>query len=119
MNEIHNKQKEPNHKFKKNKNNKIKFDRALKERKVKYINHFKREHHCIICGEVSPCCLEFHHLKPEFKSFAISSAPCNIKITLKELKTEIRKCVMICSNCHKKLHSNELNLALLPEILNT
>lgn len=109
--------KEPNYKFKKRKNDKIKFDRKLKEAKIKYIANYKRNHKCVCCPEDSPCCLEFHHLDPRNKRFTISSAPCNVNITLKMLKAEIRKCVVICSNCHKKLHSNEMNVELLPEIL--
>ena len=111
--------KEPNHKFKKRKNDEVKFDRRLKENKIKYINTFKRKQICIVCGESSYCCLEFHHLNRENKLFTISSAICNIKIGMRQLKDELKKCVIICSNCHKKLHFNEMNVGLLQEILNT
>jgi hypothetical protein len=111
--------KEPNRKYKKRKNDKVKFDRKLKERKIDYVNTFKRASHCAICGETSSCCLEFHHMNHGTKKlFTISSAICNIRVDMKLLKTEIRKCIILCSNCHKKLHSNDLNVELLPEILN-
>lgn len=46
--------------------------------------------------------LEFHHIDPREKDFAISS-----KIaSWKKLTSECKKCVLICSNCHMELHSN-------------
>jgi hypothetical protein len=110
--------KESNRKYKKRKNDKIKFDRRLKERKIEYVNAYKRASKCAICEENSSCCLEFHHLQGKNKLFTISSAICNIKIDMKMLKTEIKKCIILCSNCHKKLHYTESNINLLPEILN-
>ena len=110
--------KETGRKLKKKKNDQIKFDRKLKERKILYVTQFKRNSKCVVCGENSSCCLEFHHLRGKNKLFTISSAICNIKVDMKMLRNEIKKCVMICSNCHKKLHSNALNIEMLPEILN-
>ena len=106
-------------KIKKRKKDEVSFDRDLKNAKIKYVNNFKRARTCVICGEASSCCLEFHHLDKRNKLFTISSAICNIKINMKSLKAEIRKCVIICSNCHKKLHYNELNTEILQKMLNT
>lgn len=59
---------------------------------------------CIICGETAKCCLEFHHLKD--KQYNISQAikylPTNLFIK------ELKKCICLCSNCHKKLHAGIL-----------
>ena len=48
--------------------------------------------------------LEFHHLDPTEKEITISG---NIK-SLKKLKKEVDKCMLVCSNCHKEIHS-EIN----------
>ena len=48
--------------------------------------------------------LEFHHLDPTEKEITISG---NIK-SLKKLKKEVDKCILVCSNCHKEIHS-EIN----------
>ena len=111
--------KEPNRKFIKKKTNEAVFSRKLKDNKIKYVNNFKRTHKCEICGENSSCCLEFHHVHRENKLFTISSAICNININMKKLKLEIQKCVILCSNCHKKLHYFEINAEILPELLNS
>lgn len=46
--------------------------------------------------------LEFHHLNPNEKDFAISEKG-NIK-SIHSLKIELDKCIMVCSNCHKEIH---------------
>lgn len=49
--------------------------------------------------------LQFHHKKPSEKKFDITDAVWNrIKVTEKELQEEIKKCVLLCANCHAELH---------------
>lgn len=57
---------------------------------------------CIKCG-YDKCikALEFHHLDPTKKDFTIS----NRSFKLKEALEESKKCILICSNCHKELHA--------------
>lgn len=50
--------------------------------------------------------LEFHHLDPSQKDFTIS----NDHFRLLEAVEESKKCVLICSNCHKELHDNLWNI---------
>ena len=63
---------------------------------------------CIKCGENEACCLEFHHINPDNKAFNISEKVRSLK--WKTLLEEIEKCVVLCSNCHKKVHNNILAL---------
>lgn len=63
-------------------------------------------------GKRCQCCfydvcnnaLEFHHIDPTQKDFALgtlkSSPTMNEKIS-----EELSKCVLVCSNCHKELHA--------------
>lgn len=44
--------------------------------------------------------LEFHHINPNEKEFTISSK----NISFKDLKKEVDKCVLLCSNCHREIH---------------
>lgn len=62
---------------------------------------------CIKCG-YDRCikALEFHHLDPTQKDFTIS----NENFKLKEAVEESKKCILICSNCHKELHDNLWNI---------
>ena len=47
--------------------------------------------------------LEFHHLDSAQKDFALSNARGNI-VSWERIVAEIRKCVMLCSCCHKEVH---------------
>lgn len=60
---------------------------------------------CYICGEKDVCCLDFHHTGN--KSFTISSNP---DITESALLAEIDKCIILCANCHRKLHAGKIAL---------
>lgn len=58
---------------------------------------------CIKCG-YNKClkALEFHHLDPTQKDFTIS----NDHFKLLEAVEESKKCILLCSNCHRELHDN-------------
>jgi len=71
-----------------------------------FIREYKENHPCR-CGESSVCCLDFHHLDSSVKErnvSALSKSP----VSSRRLKKEIEKCIVICSNCHRKLHNGEL-----------
>ena len=58
---------------------------------------------CVRCG-YNKClkALEFHHLDSSQKDFTIS----NDHFKLSEAVEESKKCILLCSNCHKELHDN-------------
>jgi len=56
--------------------------------------------------------LEFHHLNPKEKKFNISHKSTR---SLEKEREEIKKCILVCSTCHKELHI-ELKLALEKEL---
>lgn len=58
---------------------------------------------CTKCGENHPATLEFHHLLDEKKDRAISKMV-DDGLSKERILEEIRKCVVLCSNCHRKLH---------------
>ena len=73
---------------------------------------------CIRCG-YDKClkALEFHHVDPNKKDFTIS----NDHFKLLDAVEESKKCILICSNCHKEFHDNlwnldELNLKRMEEV---
>ena len=58
---------------------------------------------CSICG-YNKCieALDFHHIDPEEKEMNMSRGKSKAwNIVLKELD----KCILLCSNCHRELHS--------------
>jgi hypothetical protein len=60
---------------------------------------------CSKCGENDPACLEFHHCDPFEKETTITKMVARgFKSVIKELK----KCIVVCSNCHSKIHAYDL-----------
>ena len=62
---------------------------------------------CQCCG-YSKCisALEFHHSNPKEKDFSIS------KITNRnwaDVKEELKKCILVCANCHREIHYGFIN----------
>jgi 5-methylcytosine-specific restriction endonuclease McrA len=55
---------------------------------------------CTICG-YNKCvkALDFHHTNPSEKDFNISKSS-----SWKKAKEEIKKCILVCKNCHAELH---------------
>lgn len=64
---------------------------------------------CQVCG-YDKCneALEFHHIDPSTKSFALSST--NIYKNIDRLREEADKCVLVCSNCHREIHAGLINV---------
>jgi len=69
----------------------------------KKILEIKKRSCCAICGENHPSCLEFHHV--DNKKCEISNMLA--KYTEEEIMEEISKCIIVCTNCHRKIHWEE------------
>jgi hypothetical protein len=59
---------------------------------------------CCCCG-YNKCdeALEFHHRDPKEKDIGIGAIRAS-NISWKRIVEEIRKCTLVCSNCHKEIH---------------
>ena len=86
------------------------FDRnsRYKQKLRKAFQQYKAKQQCVFCGEKTPCCLDFHHIDPSQKDFTISNA---IDTKAKDiLWQEVEKCIVVCANCHRKLHNGLLDI---------
>jgi hypothetical protein len=61
---------------------------------------------CNICG-YNKClaALEFHHLEPEHKDFGLAQH--GVPRSWEKQKVELDKCILVCSNCHREIHSKD------------
>ncbi len=69
-----------------------------------FLRRYKQKSGCRLCGEnSSPDALDFHHIDPNTKLLSLSSMVRSSGILA--MLNEIEKCVVICSNCHRKMHA--------------
>lgn len=60
---------------------------------------------CCVCGVRFPEVLHFHHRDPRTKTMNLSN-PTSTDWQI--IKAEIRKCDVVCANCHAMIHSGRL-----------
>lgn len=69
---------------------------------------------CCLCGyDKIAGSLEFHHLDPSKKSYGIAS--CGTCHDLETDLQEIQKCILVCANCHREIHSGLYPIEVLEE----
>lgn len=57
---------------------------------------------CKVCGyNKSHYALEFHHLDPDQKEAEVVQLAC---LGIDRMREEAKKCVLLCSNCHREVH---------------
>lgn len=77
--------------------------------KVKQMSIDYKGGKCHLCGyDKCSGALEFHHIDPKQKSFAISSKG-NTR-AWEVVKKELDKCVLVCANCHREIHAGLISL---------
>jgi len=63
---------------------------------------------CCLCGfDKFPAAMDFHHVDPNEKEFHFS----RVCIAWEKVKAELDKCVLLCANCHRGVHSEDLVLS--------
>ena len=77
--------------------------RSRMKEKREWLDSLKKESKCSKCGEERWFCLEYHHIDPSKKKFGIAVSV-SIGYGKKRILEEIKKCIVLCANCHRKLH---------------
>ncbi len=75
-----------------------------RRRKVKLMAIEYKGGKCENCGyDKCQGALDFHHLEGNLKSYTISYK--GHTRAWEEIKKELDKCILLCANCHRELHS--------------
>jgi hypothetical protein len=80
-----------------------------KNRIREWILEYKSGLVCICCGEKTTACLDFHHLDQSKKEKSLGFAR-NQGWGKERILKEMKKCIVLCSNCHRKLHAGLINI---------
>lgn len=63
-----------------------------------FVKRYKMRYGCSKCGyKKCSTALHFNHIDPEKKEFTVGQM---MRYTLDRIKNEIRKCEILCANCH-------------------
>ena len=65
---------------------------------------------CVLCGyDTCIAALEFHHVDKSTKERQLSTGNCH---SWEEDVEEVKKCALVCSNCHKEIEAFGLNVEI-------
>jgi len=79
-----------------------------KANKMALVEEYKRSG-CVVCG-YNKCsqALDLHHIDPSTKEDSIANLVCGSGI--KKLEEELKKCIILCANCHREHHAEGSDL---------
>jgi 5-methylcytosine-specific restriction endonuclease McrA len=84
---------------------------ARHRRRVKEILVAEAGGHCVVCGyDRHVRALEFHHINPREKRLGLSAG--GVTLSLRALRVEAAKCVLLCSNCHAEVEDGLITLPI-------
>ena len=75
----------------------------LRRKKKEWLDQQKVS--CTSCNESDPTCLDFHHVDASKKDANLSEAIA--RWSIRRMQQELVKCIVLCANCHRKLHASE------------
>lgn len=78
-----------------------------KEYNRRMMNKLKSFKGCYVCGLKYTECLDFHHVNMDDKDFTPSEM---LSKSTQQLKNELKKCIVLCSNHHRMVHSGRFVL---------
>lgn len=81
------------------------------QQKKTIIQELKSECSCAKCGDKRGYVLDYHHLNPTEKENTIARLTSNTS-KLDKTFEEIKKCIVLCANCHREFHYLEKNTGL-------
>ena len=77
----------------------------------KWYQSYKKKLSCLKCSESHPATLEFHHKIRRSKKNDVGILV-NDGYSISIILEEIKKCKVLCANCHRKLHYLKYQQAL-------
>lgn len=78
--------------------------KSLRSSRRMLINDIKKHNTCSCCGNDDARALDLHHIIPSEKTIAISDA-LSKWYWLEAILDEVKKCCVLCKNCHAIYHS--------------
>lgn len=95
--------------FQKNKKKSCQSRQTRRNKRRRWLEQYKSDKKCALCPENYGPCLDFHHKDPKTKKYSVSYMITS-QFTIEQIQEEIKKCVLLCANCHRKLENGHTRL---------
>jgi len=92
--------------YKKNKKSELEHIKKRKKEIKDWFNNLRKKLKCEKCGENHSAVLEFHHKNKDEKNNEVAFMA-YYGYSKERIMMEMKKCQVLCSNCHKKVHYNK------------
>lgn len=101
------------------------YGRATREKGYEVVRCVKLWAQCVLCGEIDPIVLQFHHVDPDTKwrHEKYAGTPNQAKgvsgligknRSWRRVVEELEKCVPLCANCHLRVEAGESDVTGIP-----
>lgn len=84
-------------------------NKVKRNKTSEWYEEFKKDKKCLFCDEDESVCLDFHHINDETKDFNLANMRYST-YSINKIKKEIDKCIIVCSNCHRKIHKGIIKI---------
>lgn len=73
--------------------------KKMRAERRKWLLEYLKKQRCMDCGESNPIVLDFDHVRGKKRD---SVPRLLVEVSLKAAQLEIKKCEVVCANCHRK-----------------
>ena len=80
----------------------------LRSKHRAWFKDIKKDMSCSNCGESESACLDFHHICSDTKKRNVANMVSDC-FSKEKIEKEMAKCVVVCANCHRKIHAGLLS----------
>ena len=85
----------------KNKERLLEYQKERYKKLLTIFQNWRQTLSCSVCNEKETVCLEFHHYSDEKKEGNVIHM---VTRSAKAVARELEKCIVVCANCHRKIH---------------
>ena len=87
--------------YQKNRGKYVGGNKDRRQRNREFVRDQKESGECLRCGEKRWYVLDYHHVDGKEESIQVIAHRGH---SIKKIKEEIEKCVLLCANCHREVH---------------
>ena len=88
----------------------------MRSRRRALVRRYRRMVGCVVCHTHDSEVLDLHHVRPESKHELTLQRMISQNVRMSTIRAEIRKCVVVCANDHRRIEHGGLDLGAYVDI---